>query len=171
MRTTHLPTLGPLSFLALSAAAAQQLDTNKQNTSYGTLGVSEDLFKWKHPCPQLGALFPRKDASLSDMDEYLNTPEFFRSSVTRLSGAIQINTTSNDDMQDLPGHDPAWDHMFGFGAYLEETFPLVHQRLTLERINTHGLVYTWHGKRQYLKPTLLLAHQDVVPVLPESEDS
>jgi Gly-Xaa carboxypeptidase len=34
----------------------------------------------------------------------------------------------------------------------------------LEKINTLGLVYTIHGANQQLAPTLMLAHQDVVPV-------
>lgn len=39
-----------------------------------------------------------------------------------------------------------------------------HKRATLEKINTFGLVYTIQGSNSTLKPTLLLAHQDVVPV-------
>ncbi|ROW09845.1 hypothetical protein VMCG_02165 [Cytospora schulzeri] len=73
-------------------------------------------------------------------------------------------------MQELPGNDPAWDHMFAFSEYLNATFPLIRQSVALERVNTHGLVYTWHGKNQSLKPTLLLAHQDVVPVQQGTED-
>ncbi|OHF03549.1 peptidase family M20/M25/M40 [Colletotrichum orchidophilum] len=39
-----------------------------------------------------------------------------------------------------------------------------HARSTLEKVNTFGLVYTLHGSDPSLKPILLAAHQDVVPV-------
>lgn len=60
--------------------------------------------------------------------------------------------------------------MSSFGDYLQDIFPLLHQSLTLERINTHGLVYTWQGKNQSLGPILFLGHQDVVPVPPETKN-
>ena len=39
------------------------------------------------------------------------------------------------------------------------------------RINTHGLLYHWPGSDSYLKPILLTAHQDVVPVEPSTVSS
>lgn len=39
-----------------------------------------------------------------------------------------------------------------------------HERMTVEKINTFGLVYTVKGSDSSLKPVLLAAHQDVVPV-------
>ncbi|MDC6403990.1 MULTISPECIES: M20 family peptidase [Maribacter] len=53
---------------------------------------------------------------------------------------------------------------FGFHRYLEETFPLVHKNLSLEKINTYSLLYTWKGSDASKKPVILMSHQDVVPV-------
>lgn len=39
-----------------------------------------------------------------------------------------------------------------------------HQHFTREKINTFGLVYTLPGSDPSLKPLMLTAHQDVVPV-------
>jgi Gly-Xaa carboxypeptidase len=39
-----------------------------------------------------------------------------------------------------------------------------HKRMSLEKINTFGLVYTIDGSDASLKPLMLTAHQDVVPV-------
>lgn len=60
---------------------------------------------------------------------------------------------------------------FGFHRYLEETFPLVHKNLSLEKINTYSLLYTWKGSDASKKPLIFMSHQDVVPVdAPTLED-
>lgn len=53
---------------------------------------------------------------------------------------------------------------FGFHRFLKETFPLVHQKMTLEKISTYSLLYTWPGSDPSKKPIILMSHQDVVPV-------
>jgi carboxypeptidase PM20D1 len=60
---------------------------------------------------------------------------------------------------------------FGFHRFLEETFPLTHTNLTLEKISTYSLLYTWEGSDASKKPIILMSHQDVVPVdLPTLND-
>lgn len=97
------------------------------------------------------------------MQSYLESDAFRTLAIQRLSGAVQIPTQSYDEMDDV-GDDPRWDVFFTFAEYLKETFPLVHASLELEKVNTHGLLYTWTGEDKSLKPNLLMAHQDVVPV-------
>ncbi|KLO11594.1 carboxypeptidase S [Schizopora paradoxa] len=45
-----------------------------------------------------------------------------------------------------------------------------HSKLKLTKVNTYGLLYEWEGKDSSLKPILLTAHQDVVPVDQETVD-
>ncbi|KAJ4405663.1 hypothetical protein N0V82_010285 [Gnomoniopsis sp. IMI 355080] len=97
------------------------------------------------------------------MDEYLRSPQFLNASVARLAGAVQIPSESFDGMGPV-GEDSRWDVMYDLALYLERTFPLVHSTLQLEKVNTHGLLYTWEGSDSSLKPTVLMAHQDTVPV-------
>lgn len=80
----------------------------------------------------------------------------------RLSGAVQIPTVSglDDAMIDFR-------QFKRFHEYLETSFPLMHSTLAKEVVNEYGLLYTWKGSDTTLKPVLMLAHQDVVPV---SED-
>ena len=47
---------------------------------------------------------------------------------------------------------------------MEQTFPLVYKNLKVTKVNTYGLVYHWKGSDKSLKPVLLTAHQDTVPV-------
>lgn len=76
-----------------------------------------------------------------------------------LSKAIQFPTISFSE--DTP---PDSAVFFGFHRFLEETFPLIHSKLKLEKINTYSLLYTWEGSDPSLKPIILMSHQDVVPV-------
>ncbi|KAI8935416.1 hypothetical protein NX059_007996 [Plenodomus lindquistii] len=128
-----------------------------------------DLTSHKHhhsapQCAQVDPLFPSlRTKELDDMDSYLESSEFRNVAVKRLSGAVQIPTQSYDDMGAI-GKDARWDIFYSFADYLEQTYPLVHATLQKERINTHGLLFTWAGTDASLKPNLLMAHQDVVPV-------
>ncbi|MGC5170948.1 M20/M25/M40 family metallo-hydrolase [Microbacterium sp. DT81.1] len=56
-----------------------------------------------------------------------------------------------------------------FARLLAELYPLVHERLTLERITDFGLLFRWAGHEASAQPVVLMAHYDVVPV-DESDD-
>ncbi|KAI1466437.1 carboxypeptidase s [Daldinia caldariorum] len=115
-------------------------------------------------CPQVKPLLPQHDTpALSKLDEYITSPIFLNETVVRMRGAIQIPSQSYDDLGPV-GEDNRWDVMFDLAAYLERTFPLIHKTLELQKVNTHGLLYTWKGSERSLKPTVFMAHQDVVPV-------
>ena len=114
----------------------------------------------KSQCQQPNPLFPYKgDKRLDEMYEYLSTDEFQENSIGHLAGAVQMRTESFDDMGPI-GEDSRWDIMYEFAKYLKDTFPRVHEYMSPEIVNTHGLVYTWEGSDEGLKPLLLLAHQD-----------
>lgn len=100
------------------------------------------------------------------MESYLTSNDFRDVAIGRLTGAVKIPTQSYDDMGAI-GEDARWDIFYSFADYLEKTYPLVHATLQKENVNTHGLLFTWAGTDPALKPNLLMAHQDVVPV-PES---
>ena len=92
----------------------------------------------------------------SDPVENLNLSEDV---FQNLSKAIQYQTISfsEDAIPDSTA-------FFGFHRFLEATFPLVHQKLTLEKINTYSLLFKWEGSDASKKPIILMSHQDVVPV-------
>ncbi|KAI0327002.1 Zn-dependent exopeptidase [Cubamyces sp. BRFM 1775] len=75
------------------------------------------------------------------------------------------STIAYDDLAP-PGQDERWEIFGDLHAYLERRFPLVHQNLNKTHVNKFALVYHWQGSDNSLKPTLLTAHQDVVPVEP-----
>ncbi|KAM0754519.1 carboxypeptidase S [Meredithblackwellia eburnea MCA 4105] len=87
----------------------------------------------------------------------------------RLRGAIQIPTQSYDDMG-APEEDERFMFVGELGSYLETVFPLLHEKLSVELIAKYGRLYTWAGSNPSLKPIVLMAHQDVVPVNPATVD-
>lgn len=113
----------------------------------------------KASCFQPDPLFPPSDnTDLERMFEYLSTSGFQNASIARHSGAVQIATQSYDDMGPI-GEDKRWEVMYPFAEYLEATFPRMHDELKFEKVNTHGLVYTWEGSDESLKPLLLMARE------------
>ncbi|KAH8812753.1 carboxypeptidase [Xylogone sp. PMI_703] len=143
-----------------------------------TMGIH--ICSWRTPsvlarpqavCVQPDALFPSadKDGALDKAYEYLSSGAFRNATIERLGGAVRIPTQTFDDLGDVD-EDPRWDVFFDFHAYLEQTFPRLHRKLQVEKVNTHGLLYTWQGSDKGLKPTLLMAHQDTVPVPAETID-
>ncbi len=77
----------------------------------------------------------------------------------RLAAAIQIPTISYEDT--TMRNDST---MLRFHQMLNEFFPTTTSRLRKEIIDGGSLLYTWRGSSRGLKPILLMAHMDVVPV-------
>ncbi|KAF4967675.1 hypothetical protein FSARC_4810 [Fusarium sarcochroum] len=130
------------------------------------LGVTVPILSHGSPalCPQAPVQNPRLQTQfMTAMNTTLSSATFRENSIQRLSGAIQIETVAYDDMGPIE-EDSRWKVFDDFANYLCDSFPKVHGRLKLEKVNSHGLLYTWTGSDLTLKPTVLMAHQDVVPV-------
>ncbi|RMZ30449.1 hypothetical protein D0859_05455 [Hortaea werneckii] len=122
-------------------------------------------------CSQPAAQFPSTDNdALNRAYDFLSTDDFKLASIKRHAGAVQIPTESFDDMGPV-GEDKRWNTRFDFHKYLAKTFPRIHKALKIEKVNTFGLVYTWEGSDAGLKPLVLMAHQDVVPVPASTVDA
>lgn len=83
----------------------------------------------------------------------------------RLAKVIQLETISSD-------HDAFNQAPFRkLHSFLEEVYPLVHQKMKREIISDASLLFTWDGKQKDLNPILFAAHQDVVPADPSTFDT
>lgn len=80
-----------------------------------------------------------------------------------LSGAIRFETVSFQEPEKVDR-----EAFAGLHRYLESSFPKVHSTLEREVTPEGSLLYRWPGKDSSREPVLLLAHQDVVPVPPET---
>ncbi|KAI5476036.1 Gly-Xaa carboxypeptidase [Pseudohyphozyma bogoriensis] len=106
--------------------------------------------------PQPSAIKPARELVLPD--------GYREESARRLTAAVKIATVSYDD-NGLPTEDPRWAPFFEFQTWLVDTFPAVFTRseVTLEKVNTLGLLTTIQGSEPDLKPLLLTSHYDVTP--------
>jgi carboxypeptidase PM20D1 len=94
----------------------------------------------------------------------LNLPR--DATLRRLSEAIQYRTITNQAATESGNRE-----FRRFHDFLAKSFPQVHELLSKEVIGGHSLLYTWKGKDSRLKPALLMAHMDVVPVDAASESA
>jgi carboxypeptidase PM20D1 len=78
--------------------------------------------------------------------------------VAKLQALVRIPTVSHREPERVDT--AAFDE---FLAEHERQFPLVHERLELTRVGTHGLLFHWAGASAE-RPVVLMAHLDVVPV-------
>lgn len=79
-----------------------------------------------------------------------------------LAQAIRFRTITVASGDPRPGQDGEW---LALHAWLEQTYPAAHAAMQKELVpGTLTLLYTWQGSDVSLKPLLLMAHQDVVPV-------
>ncbi|KHN98941.1 Peptidase M20, carboxypeptidase S [Metarhizium album ARSEF 1941] len=87
--------------------------------------------------------------------------------VRRHQAVVRVPSVCYDDLGSFD-EDARWKPFHELHRVLAETYPAVHAGATVEKVNSFGLVYTIPGSKEHLKPILLAAHQDVVPVADEN---
>lgn len=91
------------------------------------------------------------------------TPVDGERAAQRLARAIGFQTVSNQDERLN-----RWDQWDALQSWLQTTYPAAHAAMGREIVAGHTLVYTWTGSDAGLPPIVLMAHQDVVPIVPET---
>ncbi|MGA7205751.1 MAG: M20/M25/M40 family metallo-hydrolase [Specibacter sp.] len=89
--------------------------------------------------------------------------EFAQPAADRLSELIRFRTVFSRRRDQIE-----LEEFTGLIEALERMYPAVHASLQREFVNGHALLYTWSGSgpEAAAKPTVLMAHYDVVPVDP-----
>jgi len=82
--------------------------------------------------------------------------------VRRFAGAVRLPTVSTGDAP------PSSRDLDAFHAYLARQFPRVHGELRVEQVGHGALLFTWKGRDPSMAPIILMAHQDTVPVDPDT---
>jgi carboxypeptidase PM20D1 len=87
------------------------------------------------------------------------SPELSQASLKHFQEAISYKTISYGDSTLFDS-----TQFLGFSGFLEKTYPSIHTKLSREIVADYSLLYKWEGKNSDLKPFVLMAHQDVVPI-------
>ena len=82
-----------------------------------------------------------------------------------LSEAIRLQTVSYGDGNREKEKSAALEDM---RRWMEQSYPNFHEAAGPEKFN-QSLLFTWIGRNPNLPPVLLMAHMDVVPVVPGTE--
>ena len=126
-------------------------------------------FKSGGTCQQVPMLSPRNHGVERYIKTTVGSKTYQNQIIDKLRGIIRIPSESYDELGPI-GEDNRWDVFYQVEHYIQEMYPKVFENLVLDHANTHGLVLTWEGSipPSEAKPILMLAHQDVVPVLADT---
>lgn len=97
--------------------------------------------------------------SSQTMVESVAAPEVTDESLQHFQQALTYKTISYGNPEQFDS-----SQFIGFRKFLENTYPLTHSKLKQEIVADYSLLYTWPGKNSSLKPIVLMAHMDVVPI-------
>lgn len=89
----------------------------------------------------------------------LAAPELTQDNLDHFRRAITYQTVSYADSSRFDS-----SQFIAFRKFLESTYPKAHAVLLREIVAGYSLLYRWEGKNPDLKPVVLMAHQDVVPI-------
>ncbi|KAI0429403.1 peptidase family M20/M25/M40 [Xylaria sp. FL1042] len=143
------------SVLPSYAIALTGLDTNVHSSF-------EEPGNTRFKCELPPSIDPSSDGLPEARDIFFGD-EALKLQVKRHSTIVSVPSISYDDNGE-PLEDPRWEVFYTLHDTLESLYPNVHRRMGRETVNTLGLVYTIKGTDSSLKPLMLAAHQDVVPV-------
>ncbi len=85
--------------------------------------------------------------------------------VERLSEGLQFRTVSTQELSFL--YRPEFDDFIDF---VNESYPGIHETMSMERVNNFTLLYRWEGADPELPAAMFQGHYDVVPVEPGTEE-
>lgn len=87
----------------------------------------------------------------------LHDEKYHEGVIERFSKSLQIDTVVYDKTTN-------YTMMAKFHEFLEGAYPLVYKTADVYKVNTYGLVFHFKGSNEDLKPIMLAAHMDTVPI-------
>lgn len=158
-KTIHLGLFTLISIATLTYLLSYRIDSNNHHNPDLLATTSSN-------CPILDYVRPASfNENNSTVVKIISDETFRNQSALKLSGAVKIKTDTYDDSPLLKDDPTYWEDKFApFHNYLSKTFPKAWDFLKIETVNNWGLLLTWQGSDESLKPVILAAHQDVVPI-------
>ncbi|SCU81018.1 LAMI_0B04500g1_1 [Lachancea mirantina] len=147
-----------LAGLALFLAAATYAVSSVVLAHHAPTATPEPL--WCNSVRKTDAL------PVKDVRKLLANSTLWDETLAKLANAVRVPTEIYDHTPDPSSSpdDAIWEPFQKLHDQLESDFPAVWSKLQVETVNEYGLVITWEGSREDLKPVMFAAHMDVVPV-------
>ena len=108
------------------------------------------------------ALTPSRQLQVASVSPVTVDPA---AAAARLATAVRFKTVSSYEDENANAAEFEALH-----KHLQSSFAKAHAVLRREAIGTFGLLYTWPGSDPKAQPFALMAHQNVVPIAPNTED-
>lgn len=102
---------------------------------------------------------PPAEVAIPDLNTYAVDPDGV---AEHLAQAVRFRTVS------LVGDTGERDQFERFHQWMRDTYPAFHAAARVEAVEGLSLLYVWDGSDPAQPPILLLAHQDTVPVPPDT---
>ena len=77
----------------------------------------------------------------------------------KIAASLRYETVSSNDSAQID-----WSQFAAFQHFLQQQFPLFHQKASIDTIGGHSLLFHWRGSNAELMPVMFNFHQDVVPI-------
>lgn len=97
--------------------------------------------------------------------EAIPAPELTDENLLHFQQALSYKTISYGNPTQFDS-----SQFIGFRKFLADSYPITHSKLNHEIVAEYSLLYTWLGKNPSLKPIILMAHMDVVPIEEATKD-
>ncbi|TPX64798.1 hypothetical protein CcCBS67573_g08304 [Chytriomyces confervae] len=156
----------PLVSVLLPAAFLILLLQSVHQFGLPTFSINSAPKNTTRTCVQCEPLAPAFNQALSIAR--FNEAQFIAAASLHLSAAVQTRTESFDE----EFHGDEYERVFApfrrFHSLLQQNYPLVHSHLERTIVANYSLLYTWKGSNPSAAPLILMAHIDVVPVLPDT---
>ncbi|RJE22664.1 Carboxypeptidase [Aspergillus sclerotialis] len=156
------------AFLSISDNPLKALFTERF-PSFDDSGLDKYTPGSQSVCQQVPKLSPKNEKAQQFIRDKVESPKYQEEIIDKLSGIIRIPSESYDELGPI-GQDERWDIFYDVEKFIKAKYPTVFSTVKLDHANTHGLILTWEGSvpASKAKPILMLAHQDVVPVLADN---
>ncbi|KAG0675235.1 Gly-Xaa carboxypeptidase [Pichia californica] len=128
---------------------------NSSNFGFTNTTTKNSIVRYEKPLCPVPSKVPIKEHD--NVQFILTNKDYHEGIINRFSKSIQIPTFVFDENND-------YTKMQKFHDFLKESYPLTYETAEIDIVHDYGLVFHFPGLNTDLKPIMLTAHMDTVPI-------
>ena len=151
-------------FLAITIGSVFHFNSSSSSSSIGGCSGKKNVTgKFMTPVPfdESKPICPiPSKVAIKEKDQVqfiLYDEKYHEGVIERFSKSLQIDTVVYDKTTD-------YSKMAKFHEFLEGAYPLIYKTAEVFKVNSYGLVFHFPGSNADLKPVMIAAHMDTVPI-------